>query len=65
MANLRAIVYPQLRAHPHFGPNIRRLPDWEPPLWCFRVGAWTFFYEIDEPAGVVFMVGAQHRAASY
>ncbi len=58
-------VYPQLRAAPHFGPNIKRLKNWIPPTWRYRVGAWRFFYEIDETSKTVFLTVAEHRSRAY
>ncbi len=62
---LRDFVYPQLREHPHFGPNIRKLKDFEPETWRYRIGAWRFFYEIDEKENVVYMLAASHRSSAY
>ena len=64
-AKLRQHVYPVLRDNPHFGPNIKRLKNWEPPTWRYRVGDWRFFYEIDEQDGVVSMTAADHRRQAY
>jgi mRNA interferase RelE/StbE len=62
---LRKTVYPQLRQHPHFGPQIRKLKAYEPDTWRYRIGAWRFFYEIDESERVVYLIGASHRGAAY
>lgn len=62
---LRAVVYPQLTAHPHFGLNMKKLRGYEPETWRFRIGAWRFFYEIDERARIVFLTAASHRGAAY
>ena len=62
---LRDFVYPQLRNHPHFGPNIKRLKDFAPDAWRYRIGAWRFFYQIDEEEKVAFMVAASHRSSAY
>jgi len=62
---LRAVVYPQLIAHPHFGPHVRRLKGYAPPTWRYRIGAWRFFYEIDEARRVVSMTAASHRGSAY
>jgi mRNA interferase RelE/StbE len=62
---LREHVYPQLRSEPHFGPNIKRLKNWEPPAWRCRIGAWRFFYEIDEKQKIVYMTVADHRGQAY
>ncbi len=64
-AKLREHVYPILRGNPHFGPHIKRLRNWEPPTWRYRVGDWRFFYEIDERDRVVSMVAADHRRQAY
>lgn len=62
---LQEIVYPQLKEEPHFGPQIKRLRDWEPPTWRYRIGDWRFFYEIDEKAKTVFITAAYHRKEAY
>jgi mRNA interferase RelE/StbE len=64
-SKLRAIVYPQLRSEPHFGPNVRRLKGYSPETWRYRIGAWRFFYEIDEAAAIVLMIAASHRGSAY
>jgi mRNA interferase RelE/StbE len=62
---LRSLVYPQLRRHPHYGPNIRKLKGFNPDTWRFRIGAWRFFYEVDEEEKIVFLIAASHRSAAY
>ncbi len=64
-AKLRQHVYPILRDNPHLGPNIKRLKNWDPPTWRYRVGDWRFFYEIDEPQRLVAMTAADHRRQAY
>ena len=62
---LRDFVYPQLRRHPHFGQNIKKLKDFYPETWRYRIGAWRFFYEIDDEDRIVFMTTASHRSKVY
>jgi mRNA interferase RelE/StbE len=62
---LREHVYSQLRNEPHFGPNIKRLKNWEPPTWRYRIRAWRFFYEINEREKLVLMTAAYHRGRAY
>lgn len=62
---LQKAVYPQLGRHPHFGPNIRKHRGWKPETWRYRIGAWRFFYEIDDDEFVVFMTAASHRGSAY
>jgi mRNA interferase RelE/StbE len=62
---LRESVYPRLREEPHFGPNTKRLKNWDPPTWRYRIGAWRFFYEIDEEQALVLMIAGDHRSRAY
>ncbi|MBW1863175.1 MAG: type II toxin-antitoxin system mRNA interferase toxin, RelE/StbE family [Deltaproteobacteria bacterium] len=64
-SKLRDFVYPQLHMHPHFGPNIKKLKDYSPETWRYRIGAWRFFYEIDEEKQIIFMITASHRSNAY
>ena len=64
-AKLRDYVYPILRQTPHSGSNIKRLKNWDPPTWRYRVGDWRFFHEIDEKQRIVFMTAADHRKEAY
>ena len=65
LLKLKAYVYPQLKAHPNYGPNIKKLKTDSPPTWRYRVGSWRFFYEIDEQEYIVFMIAAHHRSQAY
>jgi len=62
---LRDFVYPLLRQSPYWGSNIKRLKNWDPPIWRYRAGDWRFFYEIDERRHIVFMTAADHRKEAY
>ena len=62
---LQTVVYPQLKQHPHFGSHIRKLKNYKPETWRYRVGAWRFFYEIDDRERVVFLIAASHRGSAY
>ena len=64
-AKLRDYIYPLLRENPCFGPNIKRLKNWEPPTWRYRVAEWQFFYEVDDKERIVFMIAADHRKQAY
>jgi len=62
---MRTYVYPQLREQPYYGSNIKKLKDYNPETWRYRVGDYRFFYEIDAAKKVVFMVSADHRRNAY
>lgn len=62
---LREYVYQQLKISPKFGPNIKKLKNWEPPTWRYRISVYRFFYEIDEDNKIVSMILAEHRNKAY
>ncbi len=62
---LRGSVYPQLRVQPYFGTNIKKLRDFKPETWRYRIGPYRFFYTIEDRERTVFMVAAETRQASY
>lgn len=58
-------VYPQLRDNPYMGKNIKKLKNYKPDTWRYRIGKYRFFYEIDENDDIVFMIAADARKDSY
>ena len=64
-AKLECYVYPQLKREPHFGPNIKKLRDWEPETWRYRIGPWRAFYEINEREKVVSLLTFDWRKDAY
>ena len=59
---LDTVVYPALRIEPHAGPSIRKLVDWRPETWRYRLGEWRCFYEIDEKVRLVLMTSMVRRS---
>ena len=62
---LRNYVYPHLRDQPHLRKNIRKLKEYSPETWRYRIGEYRFFYQIDEKEKIVFMIAAEHRKQAY
>ena len=62
---LLTYVYPQLRLQPYYGKNIKKLTDYEPETWRYRIGDYRFFYGIDGRKKIVFMIAADNRANAY
>ncbi len=62
---LRGYVYPQLKLSPEHSPNIKKLRNWQPPTWRYRIGKYRFFFEIDKEQKTVFMTLAEHRRKAY
>jgi mRNA interferase RelE/StbE len=64
-AKLDDYVYPQLRKEPHFGNNIKKLVDWDPETWRYRIGKNRLFYEIDENEKIVSILAFDPRGSAY
>jgi mRNA interferase RelE/StbE len=58
-------VYPQLRTNPYFGINIKKLKNYKPDTWRYRIGRYRFFYEIGEKERIIYMIAAESRKDSY
>ena len=65
VSKLHEYVYPQLRLNPTSGNNIKRLKSPYSGILRYRIGAWRFFYEIDEKRRIVSMITASHRSSAY
>ena len=58
-------VYPQLKKNPYFGKNIKKLVNYKPDTWRYRIGSYRFFYEIDDKNKIVFMISVDNRQNAY
>ncbi len=62
---LNSYIYPQLKQNPYFGKNIKKLANYQPETWRYRIGNYRFFYEIDDQKKIVFMITADSRQNAY
>ncbi len=62
---LRYYVYPQLKENPYFGKNIKKLVNYQPETWRYRIGHYRFFYEIDDKEKIIYMIAADSRQDAY
>lgn len=60
---LLTYVYPQLKQNPYFGKNIKKLPNYQPQTWRYRIGDYRFLYTIDDHKKIVFMITVDHRGS--
>ena len=58
-------VYPQLKQNSYFGKNIKKLVNYNPDTWRYRISSYRFFYEIDDQNKIVFMISADNRQNAY
>jgi mRNA interferase RelE/StbE len=62
---INSYVYPQLIENPYFGLNIKKLKDYSPETWRYRIGTFRLFYEIDEQNKTIFIIGIDPRKDAY
>lgn len=58
-------VYPQIKINPYYGKNIKKLKDWNPEAWRYRIGNYRLFYEIDEKEKIIFIITLELRKNAY
>jgi len=58
-------VYPQLKQNSFFGKNIKKLVNYKPDTWRYRISSYRFFYEIDNQNKIVFMISVDNRQNAY
>ena len=62
---LNEYVYPQIRIEPFLGRNIKKLRDYDPPIWRYRIGKFRVFYFIDSKEKTVYVLSVDLRKAAY
>lgn len=58
-------IYPQLREEPNYGNNIKKLVDYDPETWRYRIGKYRLFYVIDEEEKIVYIISIDLRKDAY
>jgi len=59
------LIYPQLRANPFFGPNIRKLKGAYEGFYRFGMGNYRLFYTIKKQKVIVFILEITQRKNAY
>jgi len=62
---LTKLVYHRLREEPHYGNNIKKLRNYVPEMWRFRIGKYRLFYTIDEKDKIVLIITVELRKNAY
>ena len=62
---MKEYVIPQLQSEPYFGSNIKKLKNYDPPTWRYRIGKYRIFYEIDSEAKEVNILTIYQRKDAY
>ncbi len=58
-------TYPQLKDQPHYGSNIKKLKNYIPETWRYRIGNYRVFYEINDNEKIVYIIGISTRQSAY
>jgi len=64
-SKLTDYVYPQLQKNPYFGKNIKKLKNYEPQTWRYRIRGFRFFFAINDDKKIVSMISADNREGTY
>lgn len=62
---LREYVYPQLRAEPFFGKNIKKLKNYTPETWRYRIGKYRLFYIVNSRENIIYVLTLVLRKEAY
>ena len=62
---IKNIVYPQLRANPYFGTNIKKLKGEFDGYYRYRIGDYRLFYLVEEEKVLVLVVDVRYRQGVY
>jgi len=58
-------IYPQLKTEPFWGHNIKKLRDYNPTTWRYRIGNFRIFYIIDKKEKIVYLLTIKARKDAY
>ncbi len=64
-SKLKSQVYPQLREDPFWGANIKKLRDYTPATWRYRINKFRLFYMVDTTEKVIFILTIEFRKNTY
>ena len=62
---LDSFVYPQLKAAPFWGNNIKKLKGYSPNTWRYRIGKFRLFYIVDQEEQVIYILTIDDRKDAY
>lgn len=58
-------IYPQIKDEPHYGNNIKKLVNYNPETWRYRIGRFRLFYVIDESDKIIYLISIDLRKDAY
>lgn len=58
-------TYPQIKMNPFYGKNIKKLINYDPPTWRYKIGNYRLFYEIDQKDKIIYIITIEIRSKAY
>ena len=62
---LTSYVYPQIKLEPFLGKNIKKLREYVPDTWRYRIGKFRIFYTLDQEEKIIYILAIDHRKDAY
>jgi mRNA interferase RelE/StbE len=62
---IKSYVYPQIKLEPFFGKNIKKLKDYVPDTWRYRIGKFRIFYSVDQDEKIIYILTIDQRKDAY
>lgn len=62
---IKEYIIPQLKDEPHYGINIKKLHNYSPETWRYRIGKFRLFYLINEKDKIVSLLTVSYRKDAY
>ena len=62
---LTPYVYPQIKLEPFLGKNIKKLREYVPDSWTYRIGKFRIFYTLDQEEKIIYILTIDHRKDAY
>jgi len=62
---LREFVFPQLKAEPFYGRSIKKLRNYTPDTWRYRIGKFRLFYTVDPSEKIIYLLTIDLRKDAY
>lgn len=62
---LNEYVYPQIKMEPFMGRNIKKLRNYYPPIWRYRIGKFRVFYFVDSEERIIYLLSVDPGKDAY
>ena len=62
---LTSYVYPQIKLEPFLGKNIKKLREYVPDTWRYRIGKFRIFYTLEQEEKIIYILTIDHRKDTY